>query len=249
MHGGCVGARGVCRPPWRQAAARGVLRHAAAPRCGGERARRAAAARRTGGVGARTGVGTRARAFLAGGGAHSGKRCCAVLSAVAPRARGAIRGRSGRLAPPKLFRCARSAGAPRGRHNAPRARRGVEVLRELGRCVARSFVLESGGVFMPRQSVSVFFRRGEVEGAARNTPPQSEPQPSRTPRKLPLAPTSTKSVLDAPARPPPRAGPTSTRPPRRHRNKKIKHFDLTPRPLRRRGPCTPPPPRPSGPTS
>ena len=63
------------------AAARGVLLPATAPRRMAGGPRRAAAARRTGGLGARTGVGTRARAFLAGGGAHGGKRCCAVLAA------------------------------------------------------------------------------------------------------------------------------------------------------------------------
>ena len=70
-----LGAAGHVFVCWRRPAQR--ARSAA----GGGRARRAAAARRTGGVGARTGVGTRARAFSAGGGAHSGKRCCAVLAA------------------------------------------------------------------------------------------------------------------------------------------------------------------------
>ena len=113
---GETGARRVCggaRCPRRRTAARGVLRHAAAPRWMAGGPRRALRAGETVLRRPRTGVGTRARAFSAGGGAHGGTTGVNTAPRGLTCVRGGPRVSAARNSGCGVFRCLRARGAAR----------------------------------------------------------------------------------------------------------------------------------------
>jgi hypothetical protein len=141
---------------------------------------------------ARTGVGTRARAFSAGGGAHRGTADVNT----APRWLTCVRGgpavSAGASSPHAQFLCfcARRAGRRRIWRAGGTAR--AVLLLWAGRCVRAFVCARKRGVFMAMPICERLFRRGGLKVPCAALYTLKAPSPSRPPPKLPLAPTSTK---------------------------------------------------------